>query len=246
MDPCLTPHRRRTLAQSCHRLPCLRRVRAVGPKLFLHTERNVSWIFALLLVGYGLLRAVLWIRGQVMFRLAGDRVVQRAQPRPTPEHLSSGLASVFEATDELRLRLVEDVRTISILQIVDPDVPLGHVRDARFRAAVLDAWMRLRRWRAATQRHDESAIELSWLHDDVIEAGRRLDAAAETIRPIWWQAVRARPLDPFEMEDVLKLRNTLEYMVTELERVQDRMSELEAHPYRGSALAPHAPVELSG
>lgn len=181
-----------------------------------------------------------------MFRLAGDRVVQPARPRRTPEHLTRPLADVFEATDELRQRLVEDIRTISILQIVDPDVPLGHIRDSRFRSAVLDAWMRLRRWRTATQQHDESALELLWLHDDVTQAGRRLDAAAETIRPVWWQAVRARPLDPFEMEDVLKLRDTLAHMVAELERVQDRMSELEAHPYRGSAFAPHAPVELAG
>jgi hypothetical protein len=203
---------------------------------------KVSWIFALLLAIYGFVRMVLWVRGQVRYWMCKHDLVQPAKAREVPQHLSRELAGFFAATDDLRLRLVDDLRKISIVLITDPDVPLGQVRDGRFRWAVLDAWLQIRRWLSATQLHEDTSAEFMLLHEELGLATGRLRQTVEFMRPIWWQAVRARALDPFDLEQVRSFRGALGDIVAELEGIQEQMTRRESHPYRGSRLATAHPA----
>lgn len=210
----------------------------------------MSWIFALFLTAYGLVRAVLWLRGQIRYQMVKDEMPAVGVPRPVPEHLPPSLAAYFAATDTLRVHLADDLRNISIVMVTDPDAPIGQVRDGRFRWAVLDAWMRIREWRKAVAAPTDEAFERVLLQEQYADhglGGAPVDRCAERIRKVWWQAVRARQLDPFTMDDVRSVRGALSRLVSELEQQQDRLAQTDAHPYRGSTLlAPQATVQLPG
>lgn len=206
----------------------------------------MSWIFALFLTAYGLVRAVLWVRGQIRFRMVKDQMPAAGVPAPVPEHLPRDLAAYFEATDTLRVHLANDVRKISIVMVTDPDAPIGQVRDSQFRWALLDAWMRIRAWRRAVEADTCPASWPDHYTDHGLSAAP-IERCAERIRAVWWQAVRARPLDPFVMEEVQAVRGALARLVAELEQQQDRLARAAAHPYRGATLAaPQAAVQLPG
>jgi hypothetical protein len=179
-----------------------------------------------------------------------DEMPASGVARPVPEHLSPTLTTYFTATDALRVHLADDLRQISIVMVTDPDAPIGQVRDGRFRWAVLDAWMRIREWRKAVEAPNDDALDRVLLQEQYADHGlgsAPVDRCAERIRKVWWQAVRARQLDPFTMDDVRAVRGALSRLVSELEQQQDRLAHTDAHPYRGSTLAPpHAAVQLPG
>jgi hypothetical protein len=210
----------------------------------------VSWIFALFLTAYGFVRAVLWMRGQIRYQMVKDDMPAVGVPRPVPEHLPPTLAAYFAATDALRVHVANDLRQISIVMVTDPDAPIGHIRDGRFRWAILDAWMRVREWRRTVESPTEHTLERVLLLEQYADHGvgaAPVDRCVERIRSVWWQAVRARQLDPFEIDDVRMVRGCLARLVAELEAQQDRLSQADAHPYRGSTLSSaQATVQLSG
>jgi hypothetical protein len=211
---------------------------------------TVSWIFALFLTAYGLVRAALWVRGQVRFHMVKHEMPPAGVPRPVPEHLPPTLARYYTATDALRVALADDLRKISIVMVTDPDAPLGQIRNGRFRWAVLDAWMRIREWRREVAPAPGSAFEPAPCLDPYADHGlgsEPVDRCAERIRSVWWQAVRARQLDPFVMDDVREVRGAIARLVAELDRQQARLANADAHPYRGPRLAPtQAAVQLPG
>lgn len=211
---------------------------------------TVSWIFALFLTAYGLVRAVLWVRGQIRFQMIKDELPPVGVPRPVPEHLPPSLATYFAATDALRVHAANDLRQISICMVTDPDAPIGHVRDRRFRWAVLDAWMRFREWRRDVADAIDPAAGPVHLLEQYADHGLGsgpVDRCAERIRSVWWQAVRARHLEPYMLEDVRVVRGALSRLVSELEQQQEQLARADAHPYRGATLASsHAPVQLPG
>jgi hypothetical protein len=207
----------------------------------------MSWIFALLLTIYGIVRLVSWIRGQILWRIHRAEIDRPVVPRATPDHLGPRSAEVFAATDALRLALLEDLRLVSTVLVTDPDVPLGHLRDARFRWAVLDAWLRMGRWQRAVAAREPATAEDLFLRDELGVGGHRLSGARERIRRVWWQAVRARALDPYLVTDVHTVKSALETMALVLDSIEDDLGRTGADPYRGAHLAPaQAAVQPTG
>ncbi len=198
----------------------------------------MSWIFTLFLMIYGLVRVVLWVRGQIRYRLIKDQIPGPGIPRPPPERLLPALSPFFEATDELRVDLANDLRMISIALITDPDVPIGHVRDGRVRWALLDANMHMRKWRRAVRLREDDSVELRHHYDDFDLSCLPIDHCAQRIRRVWWQAVRARRGEPFLVVDVETAASALARAVSDLGRMQDRLSRGKSHPYRGTLSAP--------
>ena len=101
---------------------------------------RVSWIVFVCLVGYGSLRCALWVRGQVRLMLLRDQLPAVPQASVRPLHLSAGIGALLDRNFAGRVELMASTRTIATLLLTDPDVPLGCVRDFRYRVAVAQAW----------------------------------------------------------------------------------------------------------
>src|SRR5690349_18338301 len=105
----------------------------VGPR--------VSLVLLVPMLLYGAVRTALWLRGQWRFHALRGDLPRARPPAAAPAHLGDALTRLLARSHAGRVQLVECARIIATVLIVDPDVPLGAVRDFRFRVALADAWI---------------------------------------------------------------------------------------------------------
>jgi hypothetical protein len=189
----------------------------------------VSWLFSFLLLCYVLVRIVLRVRGQIRWLS-----IRKTLPVPppivaAPEHLSAPLAELFVRTLALRAELVCARRELSAVAVKDPDAPLGRVRDARYRRTLLTSWSRLNAWLRALDRLDAASMgQLRDVHLD----GDTIAQLRDSLHDKWYEASRARALDPFALEHLLAVQQTFERVELELESIEQGLAQLAQHPYR--------------
>jgi hypothetical protein len=189
----------------------------------------VSWIFSFLLACYLLVRVVLRVRGQLRWLAIRDTLPVPPPPVEAPSHLPPALGELFVDSRELRVALVEARRTLTAVEITDPDAPLGRVRDARYRRALMQSWTKINTWlRAARELDEHAAARLADMHLGTEAIERLRDSLA---RP-WREVSRARALDLFELEDLLAVRHTLERIEAELDMIERGLERLGDDPYR--------------
>lgn len=189
----------------------------------------VSWIVFMLLFAYWATRSVLWVRGQVrLMQLRGTLPVRPAR-RPAPAHLSAGLGGLLARGYDERVALVESTRTIAEVLITDPDVPLGCVRDFRYRMALARAWSAACGWLRAVEslaEEDRGQLErLGYTPATFREQHAWLDRRVRS-------TVRAPALEPFEVAAVQTVRQMVDAMIHELERLEHTLIDTAASPYR--------------
>ncbi len=190
----------------------------------------MSAIVLLLLAIYGSARLTLWLRGQYLL-LHEQKQFPSVPTRPAlPQHLPTSLALLLECCYSERVKLIESIRAIARVLITDPDVPLGCVRDFRYRVAVFNAWAAASRWIRTVESLDEvDRHRLAALGFDPQTFVRTSENLGVTVR----ETSRARALEPFDVDGVRLTRATLDVLVRELERVESRLSAFFGeHPYR--------------
>jgi hypothetical protein len=197
----------------------------------------VSWFFSFLLLCYVLVRIVLRVRGQIRW-LATRKTLPVPPPMvAAPEHLSIPLAELFVDTLALRAELVCARRELTAVAVKDPDAPLGHVRDVRYRRVLMVGWSRLNGWLRALDRLDAATVgQLRDMHLDADTIAQLRDA----LHGKWYAVSRARALDPFALDDLLAVQRTFERVELELAAIEHSLAQLPEHPYRdrhGSELA---------
>jgi hypothetical protein len=196
----------------------------------------VSWIFSFLLTCYVLVRIVLRVRGQL--RWLGVRETL-PKPPPTithaPEHLVArsaggrGLAKLFVDSRTLRVSLIEARRTLMTVAVTDPDAPLGRVRDARYRRALMQSWSEINRWlRGIRELDDQATMSLADLH---LGSGP-IEQLRDGLESRWRAVSRARALDPFMLDDLLAVQRTLELIDDELVAIERGLERIGDDPYR--------------
>jgi hypothetical protein len=189
----------------------------------------VSWIVFLFLIGYGSIRAALWLRGQLRYLVLRRGLPSAPEPLALPAHLSLGLRHLVEVSHDARVRLVACIRAIATVLIIDPDVPLGVVRDYRYRVAVISGWSASR----SCLRHFEGLAEDDRLRLEAVGVG--VDAFREAMSrldPRIQEARRARPLEAFAVADVRSARSGFEELLHELEKLEGRLGVSPHDPYR--------------
>ncbi len=190
---------------------------------------RVSWIVFACLLGYVAMRGALWVRGQWRLMLLRDQLPVGPQRTSRPLHLSVGLGVLLDRNFDGRVELMASTRTIATVLITDPDVPLGCVRDFRYRLAVARAWTAACAWlRTLEELADEDRVCLeragytsrgfldhhAWLHGRVRTT------------------VRARALEPFEVAEVEATCSRVAAMAEELELVERALARGSEDPYR--------------
>ncbi len=193
----------------------------------------MSWIFSFLLACYVLVRIILRVRGQLCWLSIRDTL---PKPPPSiadaPEHLGAhgrGLAKLFVDSRALRISLVEARCTLLTVAVTDPDAPLGRVRDARYRRALMQSWSEINGWLRAVRDLDElSAARLADLH---LGSGP-IEQLRDSLEDRWRAATRARALDLFPLEDLLAVQRTLESIDDELVAIESGLERVGDDPYR--------------
>jgi hypothetical protein len=190
----------------------------------------VSWIFSFLLACYVLVRIVLRVRGQLRWLSVRESLPKPPPPvTAAPEHLGPGLAGFYVQTRALRIALVEARRMLMTVAVTDPDAPLGRVRDARYRRALMQSFSDINRWlRGIRELDDHATMGLSDLH----LGGGSVEQLRDALRGRWRAVSRARPLDLFPLEDVLAVQRTLELLDDELAAIERGLERLGDDPYR--------------
>lgn len=199
----------------------------------------MSWIFSFLLVCYASIRLVLWTRGQWRWlSLRHTLPIPPAEVDP-PQHLSSGLALMFGRSRRLRIDLTHARRMLATVAATDPDVPLGQVRDARYRRALMESRAHLRDWLRASEGLDEFDGQ----------AFADLGLTTHTIRDLidglydsWRAVARARALDTFPLEDLFAVQAALERAERELIAIEAGLARVADDPYRDRFVADQALV----
>lgn len=208
----------------------------------------MSWIFSFLLACYVLVRIILRVRGQLRWLNIRETLPTPPPIVDAPEHLASrsvngrGLAKLFVDSRALRISLVDARRMLMTVAVTDPDAPLGRVRDARYRRAVMQSFSQINRWlRGIRELDDMSAASLADLH---LGAGP-IEQLRDGLQGRWRAAVRARALDPFPIEDLLAVQRTLEAIDDELVALERGLERIGDDPYRDRdrGRAPVAMVE---
>lgn len=189
----------------------------------------MSWIVFACLFGYGCVRSALWLRGQVRLVMLRDRLPACPQRGTRPLHLSAGLDRLLDDNFAGRVALTESARAISCILITDPDVPLGWVRDFRYRLAVASAWSAACAWlQRLEQLTDDDRV---CLERSGYTPRSFLDHHACLLRTVR-TTVRARALEPFEVAEVEATRSRLAAMTEELELVERALARGGEDPYR--------------
>lgn len=189
----------------------------------------MSWIVFLFLIGYGSIRAALWLRGQLRYLILRRQLPATPEPLALPSHLTLGLRRLVEGSHDARVHLVTCVRAIATVLITDPDVPLGCVRDYRYRVAALTGWSAGR----ACLRIFESLDEGDRLRLEAVGVGvDSFRAALVQLDPRIQEARRARPLEAFAVEHVRSTRSGFEALLHELEKLEGRLGVAPHDPYR--------------
>ncbi|MBK8260962.1 MAG: hypothetical protein IPK80_06425 [Nannocystis sp.] len=189
----------------------------------------MSWIVFLFLVCYGSVRACLSVRGLLRYTRLRRQLPARPGPLALPGHLSLGLSHLIEEAHAARARMIDAARSIGAVLILDPDVPLGVVRDYRYRMAVLNAWS------AATQclRSREGLDERERVRlDDIGCTFDRFEQTLSSLDVAFHQAKRARPFEPFAVEQVRATYSRVAAMAYELELLESRLGVSPSDPYR--------------
>jgi hypothetical protein len=204
----------------------------------------VSWIFSFLLLGYALVRIVLRVRGQIRWLAIRDTLPVPPPMIEAPEHLPRALAELFVDSRALRGELIRARRTLTAVATTDPDAPLGRVRDARYRRAVMESWTRLNNWLRGAENLAE--VHAGALEDRQI-GPQTIAALRDSLRDKWDDATRARALDPFALSDLLAVQAIFIELEAELEAIERGLAELGEHPYRnrGRERASSAPGEAA-
>jgi hypothetical protein len=196
----------------------------------------MSWIFFLLLAMYGAVRATLWLRGQLRFWKVQAKLpeVPAFHRIPPPRHLTPVLARLHEDVRLLEHVLDVEVRTLATVELVDPDVPLGVVRDFRYRKSVIETRNRLVRWR----RHlDGMPIEDLVRLEALGFERATLDGLISGIEAPFRQVTNARALEGFAIDTVRLVRRSYARVRLELNRLEQALQRLDAHPYRPAPLS---------
>lgn len=189
----------------------------------------MSWIFSFLLVCYASVRLVLWMRGQWRWLSLRKRLPDLPREVAPPEHLSANLARLFAKSRWLRIELTHARHLLAMVAATDPDVPLGQVRDTRYRRALMQSWTHLRAWLRETEALDE--LDRTTL-DELGLGTRNLAELTEGLRPRWRAVARARALDPFPLGDLELVQATLERAELELVALERGLSLTPDDPYR--------------
>jgi hypothetical protein len=189
----------------------------------------VSWIFSFLLACYACVRLVLWARGQVRWLSIRNTLPIPPLEVVPPRHLSRGLAELFVACRQLRVELVHARRLLLAVEVTDPDVGLGHVRDARYRRALMQSFTQLGAWLRWFEGLAES--ERAILYDRGL-GHERIAALRESLHDRWLVAARARALDPFALADLHAVKQALERADLELQAIERGLAALGEDPYR--------------
>jgi hypothetical protein len=189
----------------------------------------VSWIFSFLLVCYVLVRLALRVRGQLRWLSIRNTLPNPPPVTDAPEHLGRELGVFFIDTRVLRIQLIEARRMLMSVAVTDPDAPLGRVRDARYRRALMQSFSHINRWiRVIRGLDDHAANSLADLHLGSASVEQLRDA----LRGRWRAVSQARALDTFLLDDLLAVQRTLELIDDELVRIERGLERLGDDPYR--------------
>ncbi len=189
----------------------------------------MSWIFSFLLACYASIRLVLWMRGQ--WRWLGLRHTLPVAPEEidAPERLSPGLALHFARCRRLRIDLTHARRMLATVAATDPDVPLGQVRDARYRRALMQSWTQLRAWLRESETLDEvDALALA----DMGLSTRNIAELITGMSERWRAVSRARALDTFPLADLVAIQTLLDRAERELVAIECGLTRVADDPYR--------------
>lgn len=189
----------------------------------------MSWIVFIFLVVYGTVRLGLSIRGQLRYLRLRRGLPTRPEPLALPGHLTLGLQRAVAESHATRARLVDAIRAIGTVLIIDPDVPLGCVRDYRYRMAVLSAWSAANHCLRAFEELDDG--DRSRLEAVGCDVDRYRHALARLAAP-FKVAKRARALEPFPVDDVRTTCTAVAAMAHELALLEGRLGAAPSHPYR--------------
>lgn len=190
----------------------------------------MSLVLLTCLIFYGTLRTALWTRGQIRYRRLRGELPRVAAPLEPPAHLGDSLGRLLACSYNGRVRLVDSVRSIATVLIVDPDVPLGIVRDFRFRTALAGAWSAARDWQRLWESLDEAdqrrLEQLGYTPSGFCE---RCAALRSAVR----RCVRAPALEPFPVPDVEAIKALVLALVRDLEGFERALAEApRSGPYR--------------
>lgn len=174
----------------------------------------MSFLVLVCLLCYGTLRTALWTRGQWRYRRLRAHLPRLPVPVEAPPHVDAALGDLLACSYGGRVRLVESVRSIATVLIVDPDAPLGVVRDFRYRLALAEAWKAtaawLRAWEALDEAQRRRIEELGYTPG---RFGERRAALSGVVR----RSVRAPALEPFAVDDVEAAQRVVLALVQDLE-----------------------------
>lgn len=190
----------------------------------------MSWIVAILLAIYGVVRVCLRVRGEFRYRRAS---LVTSAPRPelvAPAELEPPFAVLFDATRSLSDALHRATQVLERILMTDPDAPLGEIRDERYRRQVLESWNALSRWRRDYDALDDTQIAYLEQHG---EDGRPLVGAMEYLQAPVHRARRSRPLEAFPVDEVRVVFERLRFSLQHSDRLCEGLITAARDPYRG-------------
>lgn len=201
----------------------------------------MSWIFFMLLIGYGCIRLFLRLRGNLQY-LRARRAERPPRTRaPVPPHVRDGLADLFASNEAVGVELDERRRTLAMLLHIDPDARFGEIRDGRYRRTVIEIHQALSRW----WRTFEALSEAERQHAENLGVGGDAVAAIRhRLQPIVREVTRARALEPFPIGQVRVVHDGVVQFLDIADDLRRRLEHGDAHPYRGAAAAPR-PSQLA-
>lgn len=205
----------------------------------------MSWIFSFLLLCYAGVRLVLWTRGQWRWMSLRHGLPVPPEAIEPPEHLSSGLALLFVRCRRLRIDLTQARRMLATVAACDPDVPLGQVRDSRYRRALMESWTQLRGWLRDNETLDQSdrqaLADLGLTTGTITELGNLADLVG-SMHDRWRAVARSRALDTFPLADLHAVQATLDRAELELVAIESALARVPDDPYRDRFVGERAAV----
>ncbi len=190
----------------------------------------MSVVLLTVLLCYGAVRSALWARGQWRFRRLRAHLPRASARVAAPPHLESALGDLLACSYTGRVHLVESVRSMATVLIVDPDAPLGVVRDFRYRVALAEAWRAARAWLRAYDGLGEAQRRRL---EELGYTPRVFDERSAALGGVVRRSVRAPALEPFAVDDVQSTQRTLLALVQDLEVFERAVvASARPNPYR--------------